>query len=75
MRPHFPGQAVQEGEKKPTFFERHKKYYGAFTSLALTATFAWISYLIQLGTGLSATIWASSSAPSSPTSASFRRTS
>lgn len=58
VRPHFPGQAVQEGEKKPTFFERHKKYYGAFTSLALTATFAWISYLIQLGTGLSATIWA-----------------
>lgn len=57
VRPHFPGQ-VTNTEKKPTFFERHKKYYGAFCSLALVGTFSWIAYLIQLATGLSATIWA-----------------
>ena len=57
VRPHFPGQ-VTDTEKKPTFFERHKKYYGAFCSLALVGTFSWIAYLIQLATGLSATIWA-----------------
>lgn len=57
VRPHFPGQ-VTDTEKKPTFFERHKKYYGAFSSLALVGTFSWIDYLIQLATGLSATIWA-----------------
>lgn len=56
-RPHLPGQ-VEEGEKKATFFERHKKFYGAFTSLAITAFFSWVAFVIQIWTGLSATIWA-----------------
>lgn len=57
VRPHFPGQP-EEGEKKPTFFERNKKFYGAFVSLAITAAFAWVAFMIQKCTGLSATIWA-----------------
>lgn len=47
-----------EGEPKPTFFERHKKYYGSFTSLAITAFFAWLAWLLGKNTGLAATIWA-----------------
>ena len=43
---------------KPTFFERHKKYYGPFTSLAIAAFFCWVSFIIGKWTGLSATIWA-----------------
>ena len=58
VRPHFPGQAVQEGEKKPTFFERHKKYYGNFVSLAICGLFAWFAFMLGKLTGLSATIWA-----------------
>lgn len=46
------------GEPKPTFFERHKKYYGSFTSLAITAFFAWLAWLLGKNTGLAATIWA-----------------
>lgn len=55
---------AQSGEKpvvtttKPTFFERHKKYYGPFTSLAIAAFFCWVSFIIGKWTGLSATIWA-----------------
>ncbi len=45
-------------EQKPTFFERHKKYYGAFTSLAITAFFAWVAFLLGKLTGISGTIWA-----------------
>ena len=43
---------------KPTFFERHKKYYGPFTSLAIAAFFCWVAFLIGKWTGLSPTIWA-----------------
>lgn len=42
----------------PTFFEGHKKYYGQFTCLAITALFSWIAFVIGKWTGLSATIWA-----------------
>ncbi len=40
------------------FFERHKKYYGVFTSLAITAFFSWVAFMLQKLTGLSASIWA-----------------
>lgn len=42
----------------PTFFEGHKKYYGQFTCLAITALFSWVAFVIGKWTGLSATIWA-----------------
>ena len=57
VKPVVPG-AAPEGEAKPTFFETHKKYYGNFTSLAITAFFAWVSFVLGKWTGLSATIWA-----------------
>ena len=47
-----------EANKKLTFFERNKKYYGPFTCLAITAFFCWISFLIGKATNLSPTIWA-----------------
>lgn len=43
---------------KPTFFETHKKYYGSFTSLAITAFFAWVAFVLGKMTGISGTIWA-----------------
>lgn len=45
-------------DAKPNFFERHKKYYGAFACLAITAFFCWISFIIGKLTGVSPTIWA-----------------
>lgn len=42
----------------PSFFDTHKKYYGAFTCLAITAFFSWIAWVIGRWTGLSGTIWA-----------------
>lgn len=43
---------------KENFFEAHKKYYGVFVSLAITAFFAWLSFVIGKLTGVSAPIWA-----------------
>ena len=48
----------KESAAGPTFFEGHKKYYGQFTCLAITALFSWIAFVIGKWTGLSATIWA-----------------
>lgn len=56
--PQFDNANPVAEDPKPTFFERHKKYYGAFTSLAITAFFAWVAFLLGKATGLSATIWA-----------------
>ena len=56
--PQFDNAKPVAEDPKPTFFERHKKYYGAFTSLAITAFFAWVAFLLGKATGLSATIWA-----------------
>lgn len=56
--PHLGDIPKAEVEAVPTFFDRHKKYYGAFTSLAITAFFAWIAFLLGKWSGLSATIWA-----------------
>ena len=56
--PQFDNAKPVAEDQKPTFFERHKKYYGAFTSLAITAFFAWVAFLLGKATGLSATIWA-----------------
>lgn len=51
------GAAAPAAAPQP-FWERHKRYYGAFCSLAITAFFAWISFMLGKMTGLSATIWA-----------------
>lgn len=55
--PEQAGQPVVN-EAKPNFFERHKKYYGVFVSLAITAFFAWLSSILGSVTGLASTIWA-----------------
>lgn len=44
--------------KAPVFWERHKRYYGQFASLAITAFFSWIAFMLGKATGLSGTIWA-----------------
>lgn len=58
--PPSPHQVKKEDEKGDgkSFFERHKKCYGQFACLALTAFFSWIAFVIGKWTGLSATIWA-----------------
>ncbi len=43
--------------KKITFYDKHKKYYGAFTNLGITALFVWISSIIGKATGVSLSIW------------------
>ena len=43
----------------PNFFERNKKYYGVFVSLAITALFAWLSFVIGKMTHISAPGFAS----------------
>lgn len=50
--------ALTTTETKPTFFEQHKKFYGSFTCLAITAFFAWFAFMLGKWTGLSGTIWA-----------------
>ncbi len=50
--------AKPEEEKKLLFWERHKRYYGQFASLAITAFFAWIAFMLGKWTGVSGTIWA-----------------
>lgn len=44
--------------KKQTFYEKHKKYYGAFTNLGITGFFVYIASLIGDVTGISLSIWA-----------------
>ena len=57
--PNFGGAAaLQSSSGSPNFFERHKKYYGSFTCLAITAFFAWFAFMLGKWTGLSGTIWA-----------------
>ncbi len=58
--PVLPGAAAPEDSKAkgPNFFERHKKYYGNFVSLAICGLFAWFAFMLGKLTGLSATIWA-----------------
>lgn len=50
--------AIEPALEEPSFFEKNKKFYGAFTSLAITAFFAWVSFVIGKWTGVSGTIWA-----------------
>ena len=50
--------APQETAQEQTFFERHKKYYGNFASLAIVAFFSWLAFCIGKMTGISGTIWA-----------------
>ena len=59
VNPNATVKTTSDGQApKPTFFERHKKFYGPFTCLAITAGFAWIAFCIGKWTGLSYTIWA-----------------
>ena len=56
--------AIERGEiqeevitKNETFYDRHKKYYGNFTNLAITAFFVYIASVIGDITGISLSIW------------------
>ena len=51
-------KAQPDAHAKPNFFESHKKYYGAFVSLAICGFFAWLSFLLGKWTGLASSIWA-----------------
>lgn len=51
-------EKTDEAPAKPTFFESHKKYYGVFVSLAITAFFAWVAFVLGKWTGLASSIWA-----------------
>lgn len=42
----------------PKFWERHKKYYGNFTSLTITALFCWVAFMLGKTTGIAGSIWA-----------------
>ena len=44
-------------EPKLAFFDKHKKYYGQFVCLGITAFFSWVAWCIGQFTGLSYTIW------------------
>lgn len=50
-------QKTDKGDVKQSFFEAHKKYYGVFVSLTITAFFAWASFVLGKLTGVSAPIW------------------
>lgn len=58
VNPNAQKKSADGKDTKPTFFETHKKYYGAFVCLAITAFFAWVAFCIGKWTGLSHTIWA-----------------
>ena len=51
-------EKTDEAPAKPNFFESHKKYYGVFVSLAITAFFAWVAFVLGKWTGLASSIWA-----------------
>lgn len=54
-------KAAASGDAQPqkqTFFESHKKYYGAFVSLAICGFFSWVSFILGNLTGLASSIWA-----------------
>ena len=51
-------EKTDEAPAKPNFFESHKKYYGVFVSLAITAFFAWGAFVLGKGTGRASSIWA-----------------
>lgn len=52
------GEKASDEPAKPNFFESHKKYYGVFVSLAITAFFAWVAFVLGKWTGLASSIWA-----------------
>lgn len=51
-------EKTDEAPAKTNFFESHKKYYGVFVSLAITAFFAWVAFVLGKWTGLASSIWA-----------------
>lgn len=59
VNPNAPKEAAHTNEPAAlTFFEKNKKYYGAFASLTIVALFSWFAFMLGKLTGLSATIWA-----------------
>lgn len=52
------GEQEAPATPKPTFYDKHKRYFGNFTLLAITAFFCWIGFLLGKATGLAPTIWA-----------------
>lgn len=57
VNPYKTGESAEEKAKGPTFFERHKKYYGNFLCIAIVGFFCWIATILGKYTGLSATVW------------------
>ncbi len=57
VNPNKAKPVTENGEPKLSFFDTHKKYYGTFVCLAITACFTWIASIIGSFTGLSYTIW------------------
>lgn len=55
---HAKGAKDTMAQTKPTFYERNKRYFGAFTLLAITAFFCWVASMLGKATGLAPTIWA-----------------
>lgn len=56
VNPIKKAESVEE-EVKVTFAQKHKKFFGAFTCLAITGCFAWVAFMIGKLTGVSYTIW------------------
>lgn len=46
-----------DGEKKVTFYDKHKKFYTVFTCLFIGSVAAFLATVIGKATGISATIW------------------
>lgn len=51
------GQKEKSGERKPTFYDRHAKYYTVFVCLAIGSIAAYIAVLLGSVSGISNTIW------------------
>ncbi len=49
--------AAAEEKKEQTFAEKHAKFFGAFTCLAITGFFGWFAFCLGKMTGVSYSIW------------------
>lgn len=47
----------KEEHKEKTFAEKHAKFFGAFTCLAITGFFGWLAFCLGKMTGVSYSIW------------------
>lgn len=51
------GSSAETASSAPTFAERHLRFFGAFTCLAITGLFAWVAFCLGKLTGLNYSIW------------------